>query len=43
MDIPFQNIPAMPPDVSLMDYCTFGLLKRTLSKRKPEPATINGF
>lgn len=38
--IPFQHIPAKSPDVSPMDYCAFGLLKRALSKRKP--TTIDG-
>ena len=33
--IPFQRIPAKFPDVLPMDYCAFGLLKITLSKRKP--------
>ncbi|GBN89118.1 hypothetical protein AVEN_78869-1 [Araneus ventricosus] len=38
--IPFQHSPAKSPDVSPMDYCAFGLLKRALSKRKP--TTIDG-
>ena len=36
----FQCIPGMTLDVLSMDYCTFGLMKRTLSKRKP--TTIDG-
>ena len=36
----FQYIPAKSPDVSPVDYCTFGLLERALSKR--EPTTIDG-
>ena len=35
MNIFFQRIPVKFPDVSLTDYCTFGLLKRALYKRKP--------
>ncbi|GBN91889.1 hypothetical protein AVEN_77143-1 [Araneus ventricosus] len=31
--IPFQHIPAKSPDVSPMDYCAFGPLKRSLFKR----------
>ncbi|GBL97357.1 hypothetical protein AVEN_170474-1 [Araneus ventricosus] len=38
--IPFQHIPTKSPDVSPMDYCAFGLLKRVLSKCKP--TTIDG-
>ena len=33
MDIPFQNIPAMSPDVSAMDYYAFDSLK-SLKKMK---------
>ena len=33
--IPFQPIPSKSADVSPMDFCAFGLLKRALSKRKP--------
>ncbi|GBN79439.1 hypothetical protein AVEN_138680-1 [Araneus ventricosus] len=39
--IPFQHFPGKSPDVSPMDYCAFGLLKRVLSERKP--TTIHGF
>ena len=39
--ITFQHIPAKSPDVSPMEYCAFGLLKRALSKRKPT-TTIDG-
>ncbi|GBM86860.1 hypothetical protein AVEN_223908-1 [Araneus ventricosus] len=38
--IPFQHIPENSPDVSYMDYCAFGLMKRALSKRNP--TTIDG-
>ncbi|GBM73022.1 hypothetical protein AVEN_66234-1 [Araneus ventricosus] len=31
----FHHIPEKSPDVSPMDYCSVGLLKRALSKRKP--------
>ncbi|GBL78197.1 hypothetical protein AVEN_42767-1 [Araneus ventricosus] len=32
--IPFQHIPAKFLDISPIDYCALGLLKRALSKRK---------
>ncbi|GBL89123.1 hypothetical protein AVEN_255253-1 [Araneus ventricosus] len=38
--IPFQHILAKSPEVSPMDYCAFGLLKRANSKQKP--TTIDG-
>lgn len=30
--IPFKDIPLKSPDVSLMDYCAFELLKQALHK-----------
>ena len=30
-----EHIPAKPPNVLLMDYCAFCIMKRALSKRKP--------
>ena len=38
--IHFLHIPAKSPDVSPIDHCAFGLLKRAFSK--PRPTTIVG-
>jgi len=38
--IPFSHIPVKSPDASPMDFCVFGLLKRSIAKRKA--TTIEG-